>query len=186
MGEDALPISPEPGPGLADALWAFALAVYAGPGASEACLALQDRARANIPLLLFVLWLGAERGVLLSAQEMERASDLVGDWHGEVVGALRTVRRRLKAGPYPAPTAATEALRETVKAIELSAERIELDTLARLAADGRWTATTAPSAEAAEHNLQVMLRAMPAAATAGQPWAAEAMARLVAAVRGRT
>lgn len=181
MSRDPSPPLPEPGQLPADRLWTFALAVYGSPGVGDACLQLQDRGGTNIPLLLFVLWLGAERGVLLSAQEMESASSLVGGWHTEIVGTLRTLRRRLKGGPPPAPAAETDALREKIKAIELAAERLELDTLARMAAGRKWRETTAPSAAVAARNLDLML----GADLAGQKWASDAVASLLAAVRGR-
>jgi uncharacterized protein (TIGR02444 family) len=118
-----------------DALWRFALAVYQKPGVSDACLLLQDRYGCNVTLLLFAAWAGAERGVALEAEEMTVAAETVGAWHGEVVEPLRSVRRRLKHGPPPAPDAATGKLRARLQAIEIDAERIELETLAGLLPD---------------------------------------------------
>ncbi|MEP9352251.1 TIGR02444 family protein [Xanthobacter sp. KR7-65] len=171
MGDDA-----------AAALWAFALAVYGHPGVGEACLALQDRRGANVPLLLFVLWLGAERGVWLTTGEIEDLGREVEAWHGEIVGVLRALRRRLKGGPLPAPNPPSDALRETIKAAELAAERIELDALA--ATRRRWIQTTEPSPDAAAANLAAIL------ATLGGPqpeeaWVAEAGETLRVAVRAR-
>jgi uncharacterized protein (TIGR02444 family) len=112
------------------ALWRFALAVYQRPGVSDACLLLQDRHGCNVPLLLFAAWAGTERGVALTAEEASTAANAVGPWHGEVVEPLRAVRRRLKHGPPPAPDAETAKLRARLQAIEIDAERIELETLA--------------------------------------------------------
>jgi len=50
------------------------------------------------------------------------------------VRPLRSVRRRLKSGPPPAPNAISEALRARVESVELEAERIELAILEELAA----------------------------------------------------
>ena len=47
----------EPWP--ASALWDYAVDLYARPGVREACLALQDRAGADVNLLLLACWLGA-------------------------------------------------------------------------------------------------------------------------------
>lgn len=120
-----------------EALWRFALAVYQKPGVSDACLLLQDRYGCNVTLLLFAAWAGAEHGVMLTADEMAAALGTVGAWHGEVVEPLRAVRRRLKHGPAPAPDEKTGKLRARLQAIEIEAERIELETLAGFLPDRR-------------------------------------------------
>jgi len=120
-----------------EALWRFALAVYQKPGVSDACLLLQDRYGCNVTLLLFAAWAGAEQGVVLTADEMAAALGTVGAWHGEVVEPLRAVRRRLKHGPAPAPDSTTGKLRARLQAIEIEAERIELETLAGFLPDRR-------------------------------------------------
>jgi uncharacterized protein (TIGR02444 family) len=124
-------------PDKGEALWRFALTVYQKPGVSDACLLLQDRYGCNVTLLLFAAWAGAEQGVVLTADEMAAAVGTVGAWHGEVVEPLRAVRRRLKHGPPPAPDVATGKLRARLQAIEIEAERLELETLAGLLPDRR-------------------------------------------------
>jgi uncharacterized protein (TIGR02444 family) len=110
-------------------LWTFALDLHAKPGVGEACLGLQDRHGCDVNILLFAAWMGAIRRHTLSSAELVEAADAVRDWHAEIVRPLRSVRRRLKSGPPPAPDAATEALRTRLKAIEIDAERIELAAL---------------------------------------------------------
>ncbi|MEZ2126473.1 MULTISPECIES: TIGR02444 family protein [unclassified Sinorhizobium] len=109
-------------------LWDFAVRLYGMPGVADTCLALQEECGVDVPVLLFSAWL-ADRSVALSAPEMRRIATVVADWHREVVVPLRTVRRRLKFGPRPAPDQKTESLRNTIKGAELSAERIELTLL---------------------------------------------------------
>jgi uncharacterized protein (TIGR02444 family) len=87
------------------------------------------------------LRLAGKKTAALSAAEIARIDALVADWRNEVIKPLRAVRRRLKSGPHPAPTKETETLRNSVKAVELSSERIELVVLeaegqALMAADG--------------------------------------------------
>ncbi|MEY9626629.1 TIGR02444 family protein [Sinorhizobium fredii] len=113
-------------------LWDFALQLYAAPGVGEACLTLQDECRVDVPLLLFSAWL-SKQSVALTSSDLARIDGIVADWRSEVVQPLRAVRRRLKSGPYPAPTTVTEALRNGVKGVELSSEKIEL----AVAGDGR-------------------------------------------------
>lgn len=121
-------------------LWPFAIALYARPGVGEACLELQDRYGANIPLVLSLLWLES-LGAPLDRAKLDALSRSVVRWQREIVEPLRAVRKRLKEGPPPAPDAATAALRDKVKAIELEAERIEMATLERLALT--WTGEAA-------------------------------------------
>lgn len=121
-------------------LWDFALRLYGAPGVGEACLLLQDESGVDVPVLLFSAWL-TMNSVALSATEIVRIDGLVADWRNEVVKPLRAVRRRLKSGPHPAPTKETETLRNGVKGVELSSEKIELAMLeaegqALMAADG--------------------------------------------------
>lgn len=63
--------------------------------------------------------------------DIARADAEIGAWHAEIVRPLRRVRQRMKGGPAPAPSVATEALRTRLKAVEIEAERIELAVLER-------------------------------------------------------
>ena len=118
----------------ADAFWRFSLGVYGRPGVAAACLALQDRDGLDVNLLLFAAWMGHERGLRLGAAGVQAAAGTVAAWQAEVVAPLRALRRRLKEGPPPAPDAATGAMREHLKAVELEADRVEQNTLQRFAA----------------------------------------------------
>lgn len=160
---------PDPDPDKGDALWRFALTVYQKPGVSDACLLLQDRYGCNVTLLLFAVWAGAEQGVVLTADEMAAAAGTVGAWHGEVVEPLRAVRRRLKLGPPPAPDKATGKLRARLQAIEIDAERIELETLAGFLPDRR----DEPGIVAITANLAL------AAPLAGDPESSESLRTIV-------
>lgn len=135
-------------------LWAWCLEVYALPGVAEACLHLQQKHGANVPLVLWSAWLGA-RGLALDRATADAAATTVAAWHGEVVEPIRAVRTRLKSGPPPAPGGPAEALRERVKAIELEAERIEIDLLETLPPGPAMTA--APDRAVVAANLAVAL-----------------------------
>jgi uncharacterized protein (TIGR02444 family) len=138
-------------------LWHFALAVYSGPNVADACLALQDHYGCDVNLLLFAAWLSAIHEHRLLPGEMSEAASAVRDWHGQVVRPLRSVRRRLKSGPPPAPGAACEALRGRIKSVEIEAERLELDVLENLAE--KWPRTSdASEEEATLANLSAVLR----------------------------
>jgi uncharacterized protein (TIGR02444 family) len=109
-------------------LWNFAVALYGRPGVSEACLALQDDGGVDVPVLLYGAWLGRQ-GIGLSQQDVAEIAGSVAAWREEVIVPLRRLRKRLKGGPAPAPSARTDRLRNTIKSAELSAEQIELEML---------------------------------------------------------
>ncbi|HEY3950239.1 TIGR02444 family protein [Phenylobacterium sp.] len=108
-------------------LWDWTLEAYARPGAPEACLALQDDHGQNTPLLLWAVWAETD-----DAGRLARAADLARRWDGVAVTPLRAVRRALKPTFEGVADEAREGLREDVKAAELRAERVLLETLEAL------------------------------------------------------
>jgi uncharacterized protein (TIGR02444 family) len=139
--------------------WTFSLAVYADPAVQQECLALQDDDGVDVNLLLFCAFVGAAHGVVLSERATRDATDVVGVWQKDVVGALRLARRALKpfageAGPHQRPAA---DLRARVKNAELDAERIEQAMLEHWAAApiGSWP--HAEPAEAVTQNIRTLL-----------------------------
>jgi len=114
------------------AIWEWALAAYGRPGVADACLRLQDDFGQNTNLLLWAVWAETQDEALLA-----RAAELTRAWEAAAVAPLRAARRALKAPAPPVADAAREALRDDVKAAELRAERVLLETLAALSADTR-------------------------------------------------
>lgn len=110
-------------------LWDFALDYYQRDGVAAACLELQDRGDVDVNILIHALWRAVIRGETIAQREIADADAGVAAWREDIVLALRAIRRTLKSGPSPAPSEATEKLRGRVKAVELDAEHIELDTL---------------------------------------------------------
>jgi uncharacterized protein (TIGR02444 family) len=102
-------------------LWAFCLTLYARPGVAPACLVLQDRHGADIPLLLAVLWHG-QRG--LGPAPLGKWRRISKRWREQAVVPLRDLRRAMKGRD------GWEEIREGVKRLELAAEKAELDSLA--------------------------------------------------------
>jgi len=136
-------------------LWSFALGIYDADVVQEACLALQDEYGANVNLLLFGAWMAVTRGVAFTGDDARSAQALVRDWDREIVRPLRAVRRKLKTGPSPAPSASTETLRNAIKDAELSSERISLAVLEAHA--DAWPAPPRAAAGALKTNLQRVL-----------------------------
>lgn len=115
-----------------DALWDFALRLYARPGVAPACLALQDEAGADVTLVLYLVWCG-ETGRPLDVDAIAAANARLGPWRAAVVAPLRAARRAMKGGLLPGID--TEGCRERVKAVELQAERLALAALSAMAAE---------------------------------------------------
>jgi len=133
--------------------WDFSLAFYAMPGVAEACLQLQDSGGADVNVLLFLLY-RARNGCMLSAAEVRHIEALAAPWREAVVVPLRTVRRTLKAPVGAFPPQLTAALRTEIKRIELAAERVQQETLERLAAIEAPGAACMDSAACARVHLQ--------------------------------
>lgn len=131
------------------AFWAFSLKFYRSEEVQAALLALQDRHGADVNVLLYVLH-RAEAGDRLSADTIGRIDAEVAGWRGEVVQALRAIRRRLKPHPFPIEPGRQEELRTEIKRAELNSEKLEQLHLEALdvPADGK-----ADPAEAARTNL---------------------------------
>jgi uncharacterized protein (TIGR02444 family) len=106
------------------AIWEWALQAYARPGVPEACLRLQDEFGQNTSFLLWAVHAEAKDPELLA-----RAAEAARAWDATALVPLREVRRALKPPLPPVDDAAKSALREDVKALELAAERLLLETL---------------------------------------------------------
>ncbi|HTX49173.1 MAG TPA: TIGR02444 family protein [Caulobacteraceae bacterium] len=109
-------------------LWPYALEVYGRPGGEAALLAAQDLHGQCIPYLLWALWL-VTRGGPADSEAFAPGAAVARTWQDAVIAPLRGLRRKLKA-PVPAMPAEKQArLRERIRALELEAERMLLETL---------------------------------------------------------
>jgi uncharacterized protein (TIGR02444 family) len=115
----------QPRPELEAESWAFALALYARPGVAEACLTLQNEAGVDVMLLLATAFAAVKHRLLLTADEIRALDEACRLWREQIVWRLRAIRIELKTGPQPAPNSATEQFRSQVKALELTAEKLE-------------------------------------------------------------
>lgn len=108
-------------------LWDWTLATYGKPGVPEATLVLQDEHGFNTAFLLWAIWANPDRETLANGVQTTVL------WDETVLWPLRNVRRGLKHSRRPFDDAAREGLREDVKAAELRAERVLMETLESLA-----------------------------------------------------
>jgi uncharacterized protein (TIGR02444 family) len=126
--------------------WTFSLGYYRGAGVSEACLELQDNCGVDVNVVLFLLWLASQKRQL-GADRVKRLADKVRPWQTDVIGPIRALRRRLKAGAPLLDKGSAELFRTRIKAVELESERLQQEAMYALAAD--LAAEPAPSAAAA-------------------------------------
>ena len=105
----------EDGPG---PFWAYSLRIYAQPGISEVCLALQDGAGADVNMAMFALW-AASCGLRLLPADFTAIEARVQPWRTQIIHPLRTARRALR----PFVTDDARRLYSSVKDTELEAER---------------------------------------------------------------
>lgn len=166
-----------------ETLWDFALRIYAADGVADACLTIQDSWQADIPLLLYAGWMGT-RGFQLTPAQMAQADDAIRDWREQVIRPLRTIRRRMKSGPHPAPSDDSEALRTRVKAAELQAEKLQLQLLERDLARLGMPDTPPDQAIAANVRVLVGLFAQSTPAAPDSPAVRAVIAAMVAGTRG--
>jgi uncharacterized protein (TIGR02444 family) len=127
--------------------WRFSLAVYSRAGVAEECLALQEKAGADINVLLFCAWTGMQ-AIVLSRDDIEQALRLVVAWQDNVVRPLRGVRQSMKALDHHE----SESFRTRVKSMEIEAEQIEQAVL--FAYSKRLQSTRRDIREAVIENIQ--------------------------------
>jgi uncharacterized protein (TIGR02444 family) len=133
-------------------IWDFVLGYYRQQGVSEAAITLQDTAGIDVNMILFLMWLSAQRKALAEA-DIRKISDMSHGWQRSVVVPIRNVRRLLKENPPLVEQDAALAYRKKVQAIELEGEQLQLNAMA--AASQSLKATAAPSLEqAARDNLR--------------------------------
>ncbi len=110
----------------ATSLWQFANQIYAAPGVKETCLQVQEAQGVDVCVLLYLLW-RARASREISAEELQNVLSATAEWHGRVVQTLRIARRALKGPPALVDPQEAETLRTAVKAVELKAERLQLE-----------------------------------------------------------
>ena len=106
-------------------LWTFASTCYAQPGVESACLELQA-AGADVCLILTGAWLEC-RGVRSCELRLKALIHISESWQSRVVAPLRELRNTWKQ-PAALDAALTQ-LRDDLKRLEQSAEKIQLERL---------------------------------------------------------
>jgi uncharacterized protein (TIGR02444 family) len=103
----------------------FAIRVYSAPEVARACLALQDEAGVDVPLLLFCGWYAVQAGEI-DDKTFAAAKTIAQELGEQLIYPLRNTRRWMKNRREDQPWI---ALREAIKASELQAELLLLEQL---------------------------------------------------------
>ncbi|WP_095448690.1 TIGR02444 family protein [Ochrobactrum quorumnocens] len=112
-------------------LWSFMLKLYAEPGIPHALLGLQDDHAIDVPFFLAVLH-AVTTNHHVTAKAVSALYAEVQEWREKIVIPLRAVRKALKVHSWITRFESTSAFRETIKSVELNAEKIEVVVLERL------------------------------------------------------
>jgi uncharacterized protein (TIGR02444 family) len=112
----------------AEALWPYALEVYARPGVEALMIELQDDHGQCVPFLLWGLWMAAS-GRAVEPGNAAACAELARAWQEAAVAPLRRLRRDLKPSSRAKTQRVGERIRTGVKALELEAERMLLQML---------------------------------------------------------
>lgn len=140
-------------------LWNFAVQLYGRPGVAEACVDLQDRCGLDVDLLLFAVWCAVVGPGQLDVSAFRECIAVTDAWREGLLKPLRALRRHSSGAFDPIPEASTQAIAGQLQAVELAAERVELELLESWAAS---RGTSRPAAEpqaAAASNLVAYLAA---------------------------
>jgi len=120
-------------------LWTFALRCYARPGVEGACLELQ-KLGADVCVLLCAARLEMQ-GVACNQERLQALEEVAAPWRVSVVQPLRELRQAWRS--LAEQDAALHNLRETLKNMELEAERSLLERLQMASCE--WIETTGPN-----------------------------------------
>jgi uncharacterized protein (TIGR02444 family) len=138
----------------ASRFWRFSLRLYRIPEIASACLELQDRAGADVNIVLYLMFL-AKEARLVGRVEVEQCDAILAPWRKEVVQPLRMVRRKMKETVGVFAPATTAGLRDGVKRIELQSERLAQEALERSAPPAALGTEATDRASAARQNLAI-------------------------------
>jgi uncharacterized protein (TIGR02444 family) len=136
--------------------WAFSVRVYSKPDVPPACLALQNDYGLDVNLLLYCCWLGTH-GAQLEVAALAQALAFADPWSEHVVRPLRHARTWMKHDSDARgrlPSEDYTGLRESIKTIELEAERLQQLTLEAMMPDSvRKPAGTDEAVNCVSNNL---------------------------------
>jgi uncharacterized protein (TIGR02444 family) len=133
---------------MSNPFWDFSLSNYNLPGVAATCLSLQDECDLDVNVLLYAAWV-ATMDRRLTEQHVAEMERIIAPWRERVVRPLRALRRQWRDCPQ------ASGLRDTIKQLELQAERQQQDMMSAFyAAAGRLPSAARPT----QQNLSMAAR----------------------------
>ena len=132
----------------APAIWDFVLGYYKQQGVSESAIVLQDSAGIDVNMILFLMWLSAQKRTLSAADVKVVGEKSIG-WQHNVVVPIRAIRRLLKENAPLVEQEAALAYRKKVQALEIEGEQLQLQAMGTLLGAMPLKTSDATSPEAA-------------------------------------
>lgn len=117
-----------------EGFWDFSVRTYRTPGVPDACLSLQNDYGADVNMLMYCCWIGANLGQF-DAGLFAEASRFSALWAENVVIPLRSARTWMKTSGCTldgVPTKDCMRLRDKVKSVEFAAEKMQEQVLESL------------------------------------------------------
>lgn len=112
----------------APAIWDFVLGYYKQQGVSDSAIMLQDSVGIDVNMILFLMWLSAQKRTL-SAADVKAVGDKSIGWQHSVVVPIRAIRRLLKENAPLVEQEAALAYRKKVQALEIEGEQLQLQAM---------------------------------------------------------
>lgn len=123
-----------PAEGVIERFWDFSVRTYRTDGVPDACLSLQNDYGADVNMLLYCCWIGGVLGKF-DADLFAEASEFSSHWADKVVIPLRSARTWMKhsgCGKKIVPTDDCMRLREEIKTVEFTTEKLQQQVLESL------------------------------------------------------
>lgn len=174
----------------ANPLWDFVTWAYKREGVEKACLALQNRLKADVNIVLFCIWLSYRgAGTANLAKYLGTALKTSRDWQRNLVEPVRTARQNLKdaleAGSFAGDEQrVAEALRERIKQCELDLEHLQTLALYSLVTTGDDRGLTRSPAEQKDDALNNLTVYFAASGIKLDPLAQTHVMRILTAIFG--
>ena len=145
-------------------LWEYSTHYYFNPAIASRCLTLQNQYRQDVNIIFLCYWHGTYHGEI-SYKQMRAILSFSAEWHKVAIRPLRSARTDLKIWKNREDELIIEkesykSFRESIKTIELEAEKIQQRSLMEFCLNGIAKGikpSTAPPSAARKANIKTLI-----------------------------